>query len=288
MRYAKGHGTGNDFIIVPDLDDQLELGADVVRALCDRHAGIGADGVLRVVRTASGPAPWLMDYRNSDGSVAEMCGNGIRVYARYLLDHGLADGPEVAIVTRSGVRTVLQEADGQLTVDMGPASVGRAAWALIAGRRYTGLAVSVGNPHLVCMIAKPLADIDLSGPPEVDPDVFPAGVNVELARTRGDHVLQMRVHERGSGETLSCGTGAVAAAVAAAAAAGEWPATGDVSWTVDVPGGRLTVAPSTTASLLTGPAVIVAEGETSSDWLADPVVTDPVVTDAAVTAPVTA
>src|SRR5690348_7460708 len=210
MRFAKGHGTGNDFIVVPDVDDQLELGPDVVRALCDRHTGIGADGVLRVVRTGSGPetgsrpggpALWFMDYRNSDGSVAEMCGNGIRVYARYLLDHGLAAGPDLAIATRSGIRTVQQEVDGQLTVDMGPASTGRPGWTLIGGRRYTGLAVTVGNPHLVCLIAKPLAGIDLTEPPEVDPEAFPGGVNVELARVTGDHTLEMRVHERGSGET---------------------------------------------------------------------------------------
>lgn len=286
MRYAKGHGTGNDFIVVPDVDDRLELGPDVVRALCDRHTGIGADGVLRVVRTEPGPAPWFMDYRNSDGSLAEMCGNGIRVYARYLLDYGLAAGPELAIATRSGVRTVRQQADGELTVDMGPVSTGRTGWALIGGRRYTGLAVTVGNPHLVCLIAKPLAGIDLSEPPEVDPEVFPGGVNVELARITGDHALQMRVYERGSGETLSCGTGAVAAAVAAAASVRA--GAGAASWTVDVPGGRLAVTPSVTASLLTGPAVIVAEGETNPAWLADPVVANPVVADPVVTAPFTA
>src|SRR5258708_7558763 len=104
MRYAKGHGKGNDFIIVPDLDDQLELGADVVRRLCDRHEGIGADGVLRVVSRSSDPAPWFMDYRNADGSIAEMCGNGIRVFARYLLDHGMAAGPGLAIATRTRAR----------------------------------------------------------------------------------------------------------------------------------------------------------------------------------------
>jgi diaminopimelate epimerase len=288
MRFAKGHGTGNDFIVVPDLDDQLELGVDVVRAMCDRRTGIGADGVLRVVRTDSTSAPWFMDYRNADGSIAEMCGNGIRVYARYLLEHGLEAGPDIAIATRSGVRAVRLEADGALTVDMGPASTGRPGWTLIAGRRYTGVAVNVGNPHLVCLLAKSLAGVDLSGTPEVDPEAFPRGVNVELARVTGDHALEMRVHERGSGETLSCGTGAVAAAVAAAAAAGEWPAAGEVSWVVDVPGGRLTVAPSTTASLLTGPAVIVAEGETNPAWLADPVVTNPVVMNPVGTAPVTA
>jgi len=277
MRYAKGHGTGNDFIIVPDLDDQLELGADVVRRLCDRHEGIGADGVLRVVSRSSDPAPWFMDYRNADGSIAEMCGNGIRVFARYLLDHGMAAGPELAIATRGGTRIVRQEADGALTVDMGPTSTGRTGWALIGGRRYTGLAVLVGNPHLVCLIGKPIAGIDLSEPPEVDQDAFPGGVNVELARITGEHAIEMRVHERGSGETLSCGTGAVAAAVAAAATPGGWPGNGEGSrWTVDVPGGRLTVVPSATASLLTGPAVIVAEGETRLSWLPDPLVNAPV------------
>ena len=276
MRYAKGHGTGNDFIIVPDVDDQLELGADVVRRLCDRHAGIGADGVLRVVSRAPGPAPWFMDYRNADGSIAEMCGNGIRVFARYLLDHGLANGPELAIATRAGTRMVRQEPGDELTVDMGPASTGRNGWALIGGRRYTGLTVFVGNPHLVCLIRKPIADIDMSEPPEFDRDAFPHGVNVEAARITGDHAIEMRVHERGSGETLSCGTGAVAAAVAAAAMSGELPGDGEgTPWVVHVPGGRLTVVPSTTASLLTGPAVIVAEGETRLSWLPDPLVTAP-------------
>src|SRR5215813_2998827 len=276
MRYAKGHGTGNDFIIVPDVDDQLELGADVVRRLCDRHAGIGADGVLRVVSRASGPAPWFMDYRNADGSIAEMCGNGIRVFARYLLDHELAAGPELAIATRAGTRIVRQEPGGELTVDMGPASTGRTGWALIGGRRYTGLTVFVGNPHLVCLIGKPIANIDMSQPPEVDWDAFPNGVNVEVARISGEHTIEMRVHERGSGETLSCGTGAVAAAVAAAATSGRSSKDGEgTRWVVDVPGGRLTVVPSATASLLTGPAVIIAEGETRVSWLPDPLVTAP-------------
>src|SRR5258708_5429690 len=277
MRYAKGHGTGNDFIIVPDLDDQLELGADVVRRLCERREGIGGDGVLRVVSRASDPGPWCMDYRNADGSIAEMCGNGIRVFARYLLDHGMEAGPELTITTRAGTRMVRQEPGGELTVDMGPASTGRTGWALIGGRRYTGLAVFVGNPHLVCLIGKPIAGIDMSEPPEVDQDAFPDGVNVEVARITGERAIEMRVHERGSGETLSCGTGAVAAAVAAAATTGGWPGDGErTSWAVDVRGGKLTVVPSATASLLTGPAVIVAEGETRLSWLPDPLVTAPV------------
>ena len=131
----------------------------------------------------------------------------------------------------------------------------------------------MGNPHLVCLVGKALGGIDLSEPPDVDADAFPDGVNVEIVRVTGEHAIEMRVYERGSGETLSCGTGAVAAAAGAAAAAGEWPGSGDRPWAVDVPGGRLAVVPNATASLLTGPAVIVAEGETFPSWLADPLVT---------------
>jgi diaminopimelate epimerase len=275
MRYAKGHGTGNDFIIVPDLDDQLDLGPDLVRKLCDRRAGIGADGVLRVVRAGLGNeaagAEWFMDYRNADGSIAEMCGNGIRVFARYLIDHDLVADPEFLIGTRAGARLVRQEPDGLFTVDMGPVTTGAASWAVLGRRRLPGLAVSVGNPHLACLVDEPVSDLDLSAPPQVDQALFADGVNVEVVRVTGERSVEMRVHERGSGETRSCGTGAVAAAVAAARAAGEWPSSGTTVWAVDVPGGRLAVAPSATASLLTGPAVIVAEGETSAAWMAEPI-----------------
>ncbi|HXP20898.1 MAG TPA: diaminopimelate epimerase [Streptosporangiaceae bacterium] len=278
MRFAKGHGTGNDFIIVPDADDQLELCAELIRRLCDRHAGLGADGVLRVVSTAAlgpeacgpetGAAQWFMDYRNSDGSVAEMCGNGIRVFARYLIDHRLAAGPELAVATRAGLRLVRRQADGMFRVDMGPATVRGTGVAVVGGRRCEGLAVWVGNPHLACLVTGPVAEFDLTAPPEVDPGQFPDGVNVELLHVVGERAIEMRVHERGSGETMSCGTGAVAAAVAAAAAAGEWPGSRSRQWEVVVPGGRLTITPSATASLLTGPAVIVAEGCLDEAWLA--------------------
>jgi diaminopimelate epimerase len=266
MRFAKGHGTGNDFVILPDLDDQLELSPELVRRLCDRHTGIGADGVLRVVSGAAAPgleAPWFMDYRNADGSVAEMCGNGIRVFARYLTDHGLAPGPELAIGTRAGVRIVRRVTDGSFSVDMGPATVTGTGTAVIGGRSYPGTAVNVGNPHLACLVTEPLADLDLTVPPQVDPAAFPDGVNVELVRVTGDRSIELRVHERGSGETLSCGTGAVAAAVAGAAAAGQWPGAGQDRWEVRVPGGILAVIPDAAGSVLTGPAVLVADGE----WL---------------------
>src|ERR1700684_3169632 len=126
MRFAKGHGTGNDFVILPDTDDQLRLTPELVRRLCDRRTGIGADGVLRIVAGADGPGTWFMDYRNADGGIAEMCGNGIRVFARYLLDHALASGPELAIGTRAGVRRVRAAAGqrdqgrpGELVAEMG-------------------------------------------------------------------------------------------------------------------------------------------------------------------------
>ncbi len=267
MRFAKGHGTGNDFVILPDVDDQLVLSTELVRALCDRHSGIGADGVLRVV-AGTGGAPWFMDYRNADGGIAEMCGNGVRVFAKYLLDQRLATGRELIISTRAGDRSVQVVGDDLFSVDLGSATVTGPGSALIGGRSYQGLAVNVGNPHLACLVGEPLAGFDLTVPPEVDPVVFAAGVNVELVVVTGEHAIELRVHERGSGETLSCGTGAVAAVVAAAAAAGQWPGSGTERWMVKVPGGTLAVTPSVTASVLTGPAVIVAEGDLDPRWLA--------------------
>ena len=276
MRFAKGHGTGNDFVILPDPGGDLDLTPEIVARLCDRHFGVGADGVLRVVRTAAAgedaagqQAEWFMDYRNADGSVAEMCGNGVRVFAKYLIDQGMAAGPELAIATRAGTRTVRAEPDGQFTVDMGPATVLGEGEAQAGDQRIAGLAISVGNPHLACIVSAPVAAIDLSNPRVLRPAALTAGANVEVIRILGEREVEMRVHERGSGLTLSCGTGAVATAVAAAVGAGEWPAESGLPWTVHVPGGKLAVTPSVKASLLTGPAEIVASGELAETWLAD-------------------
>jgi diaminopimelate epimerase len=299
MRFAKGHGTENDFVILLDPEDSGGLTAGLAARLCDRRAGIGADGVLRAVRCAAygadgvsgavsgaagadgalgrgdraaGPAggaagpEWFMDYRNADGSVAEMCGNGIRVFARYLVRHGLAAGPEFTVGTRSGPRRIRMGADGGVTVDMGAVAVLGPGNAVIGGETHEGLRVSVGNPHLACLVDVPLASFDLSRAPELDPGQFPGGGNVELVRMTGPRSVAMRVHERGSGETRSCGTGAVAAAAAAAAASGS----GDGAWEVSVPGGALTVALAAGHAWLTGPAVIVAEGELDPSWLAGP------------------
>ena len=264
MRFAKGHGTGNDFLILPDPDDAAVLSPGLVARLCDRRTGLGADGILRAVRTsAADPAQWFMDYRNADGSIAEMCGNGIRVFARYLLRHGLTAGPQFTVATRAGLRQVREEASGEITVDMGaPVVSGRSA-AMIGSNRYEGLEVSLGNPHLACVVDVPPGDIDLSAPPAVDHERFPDGANVEVVRILGGECLDMRVYERGSGVTRSCGTGAVAAAVAAQATV--TPPAG--TWAVRVPGGELVVTLAATTSLLTGPAVIVAEGELDEAWL---------------------
>lgn len=282
MRFVKGHGTENDFVILPDPDGVLDLTPEAVVRLCDRRAGIGGDGVLRVVRTkAAGrvapalneaglgdaaDAEWFMDYRNADGGIAEMCGNGIRVFARYLVDAGLAAPGEWNVATRAGLRRVALGASGDVSVDMGPADLLGPAEATVAGTVYRGERVSVGNPHLACRVDGPVAALDLSRPPGFDPGVFPDGVNVEFFRTVGERHLEMRVYERGSGETRSCGTGTVAVAAVAARSAGGTGG-GPSEWTVDVPGGRVTVAFEDGTSRLTGPAVLVAEGETRPGWI---------------------
>ncbi|HEX4818008.1 MAG TPA: diaminopimelate epimerase [Nonomuraea sp.] len=265
MRFLKGHGTENDFVILPDPDGELDVSAALVAKVCDRRAGVGADGVLRVVRTKqshevaaqASAAEWFMDYRNADGSMAEMCGNGVRVFARYLVDHGLADPGEFAVATRGGVRRVRVEPNGDITVDMGKPVVRGESVAMLGVHEYTGVHVDMGNPHLACAIGDPVAQLDLSHPPGFDTGVFPAGVNIELFNPVGTSRAVMRVFERGSGETRSCGTGAVATAVAAAALSGDTTGT----WTVEVPGGTLTVVLDEDTSYLSGPAVIVASGD---------------------------
>ena len=265
MDFAKGHGTGNDFVLLPDPDGALPLTRDLVRALCDRRRGVGGDGVLRVVRAAKHPdgaamaesAEWFMDYWNADGSLAEMCGNGIRVFTRYLVIRGLAQPGTVAIATRAGIKMVRADLSGDVVVDMGAPEVLGTSYAMVGGQRHDGVAVSVGNPHLVCGVGA--ADLDaanLRRAPDVDPRMFPSGVNVELFTPVGRGHVRMRVHERGVGETASCGTGACAVAAVALRDAGEH--SGEV--TVDVPGGRLRVVLDGTTSWLAGPAVIVAEG----------------------------
>ncbi|MDQ1696154.1 MAG: diaminopimelate epimerase [Frankiaceae bacterium] len=259
----KGHGTENDFVVLPPGAGPAELGAGLVRALCDRRRGIGADGVLRVVPVDAhgGGDPdvrWLMDYRNADGGIAEMCGNGIRVFARFLVTEGLEQPGRLRIATRDGVKTVDVPVVGDVTVDMGVATPLPDAKVQLATGRYDGIGWSMGNPHLVVLDVADVAAIDLTSAPTPDPvEAFPDGVNVEFVQRLDDRRVRMRVHERGVGETRSCGTGACAAAVAAMAQRAE-----RTSYDVEVPGGTLQVEwKSDGAVLLTGPAVLVAEGE---------------------------
>jgi diaminopimelate epimerase len=267
--FTKGHGTGNDFVIVPDPDGALTLTPQRVAELCDRRFGIGGDGVLRVVRAAKDPdgaafaddAEWFMDYRNSDGSIAEMCGNGVRVFTRYLISRGLATpGPEgLPVATRAGVVVAVVEGD-EIRVHMTNPRPYAASTATVGQLTVPGMAVDCGNPHLVCALHDGVAldALDLSAAPVFDPALFPAGVNVEFVAPVGRLHVAMRVFERGSGETLSCGTGALAVGAVALRDAGL--ASGSV--TVDVPGGRLMVTHDEAGRWwLAGPAVLVASGE---------------------------
>lgn len=278
MPFLKGHGTENDFVIIPDPDGVLDLPPEAVARLCDRRAGIGGDGVLRVVRTAAHPearpmaaeAEWFMDYRNSDGSVAEMCGNGARVFARYLEHAGLAQPGDLALATRAGVRRAhIAKNGGDVTIAMGTAELaapdgGTEITVSAAGHTWPARKVGMGNPHAVAFVA----DLDDAGrlldAPEVHPaSAYPDGVNVEFVVTRGPRHVALRVHERGAGETRSCGTGACAVMVAAARRDGHDPRRDGVpvTYTVDVPGGRLEITERADGEIeMTGPAVLVAEG----------------------------
>ena len=278
--FVKGHGTGNDFVILSELDGSLDLTPARVRALCDRHGGIGADGILVITRTElhdevvdqAGEAPYFMDYRNADGSAAQMCGNGARLFAAELLERRLVDVREFQIATRGGVRQVTVDDGGGIHVNMGtptflaqddirvrtsedPDSAGTAA-----------IGVLIPNPHAVTWVDDVEQAGALTAPPVVTPaTTYPEGVNVKFVRVIGDHHVQMRVFERGVGETLSCGTGACAAAVATAQRDGTGP--DGRRMRVDVPGGSVGVTWSADGTVeLDGRVEVVARGTIDLSW----------------------
>ena len=284
LQFTKGQGTGNDFVLFTDADGETDLDGVAIRALTDRRFGVGADGVIRAVRSSALPAgaaalesdpsaEWFMDYHNADGSLAEMCGNGVRVFARYLVERGLVDlpvGQALTIGTRAGVRTVRRDGPG-FRVDLGAWALGDGEPTVRARELHAarpGLSVSVGNPHVVVALASDdeLDGLDLSWVPVLDP-VPAEGANVEFVVPSdplvvdGTGRIRMRVHERGSGETLSCGTGAAAAALAVR----HWAGTGAPDdWAVEVPGGVLGVHVSPGRDgehvSLSGPAELVFSG----------------------------
>ena len=273
IRFVKGHGTENDFVLLPDADGAAgEPSQELVRALCDRRSGIGADGVIRVVRThatddpaavaARDHAEWFMDYRNADGSLSEMCGNGVRVLGRYLVEREGADPAQpLPIATRAGIKELVFDGD-RITVDMGSPVIEGTTEVAVDGRTWKATHVDMGNPHAVAFVDD-LADAGhLLTEPEYDAGVYPDGVNVEFVVRRGEGHVAMRVHERGSGETRSCGTGACAVMVATALADGAGRGS---AYDVEQPGGTLRIQwTPTDRILMTGPAVLVAEG----NWLA--------------------
>ncbi|MFG2654596.1 diaminopimelate epimerase [Streptomyces sp. NPDC048425] len=281
IAFLKGHGTENDFVIVPDPENALELPPAAVAALCDRRAGIGGDGLLHVVRSAAHPdarhlaseAEWFMDYRNGDGSIAEMCGNGVRVFAHYLQRAGHIGEGDLAVATRGGVKSVHIDKEGDITVGMGKALLPEGDVTVsVADHSWPARNVNMGNPHAVAFVDDLAQAGNLfTAPPFTPATAYPDGVNVEFVVDRGPRHVAMRVHERGVGETRSCGTGACAVAVAAARRDGLDPAvTGSpVTYAVDLPGGQLVITERADGEIeMTGPAVIVAEGEIDTDWLA--------------------
>ncbi|MCL2782386.1 MAG: diaminopimelate epimerase [Propionibacteriaceae bacterium] len=263
LAFAKGHGTENDFVVIRDRQNMVPPTPELVRQICDRRTGVGADGILRAVKAQyipewqGDPDVWFMDYWNNDGSIAEMCGNGLRVFVRYLIEEDLVPRMEAAIGTRAGLRTVWEQPSGALRAEMGSAVVGQQTWVGVGDRRFDATSVNVGNPHVVVILPSDVAlnDLDLQQAPSIDQQCMPQGANAEFVHITGPNQFTMRVFERGVGETRSCGTGVVAAAAAVRNAT----ATSDV-FNVQVPGGRLRVEFSGGQAYLTGPAIIVARG----------------------------
>jgi diaminopimelate epimerase len=256
-----GHGTHNDFLILFDPDDQLTISAEQVAAMCNRSTGIGADGMIRIIKN---DGKWFMDYRNADGSNAEMCGNGIRVMARYLVAKGHQREGIFAIDTRAGIKHLRVPADDDISVNMGKVyDEMEQVSATVNGVTYSGFNINVGNPHAVVFTD----DLSTLGSLETAPTVTPAGsypegVNVEFVEITAANEAKMRVHERGSGETQSCGTGTCAVALAATMKSGQQLPS---RWVIYPPGGRLIVdIDGHSNATLTGPAELIKDYDVSS------------------------
>ncbi|MEX0742971.1 MAG: diaminopimelate epimerase [Actinomycetota bacterium] len=282
IRIWKYHGTGNDFVMLEDLDDERALDPGLVAALCDRHRGVGADGVIRVTRGSADGEDFFMDYRNADGSLAEMCGNGVRCLGKLVYERGFTTATELEVGTRDGRKHLSLDVDGavvrNVTVGMGPPAFARRDIPMqgppdrpfltepfeVDGRTYKATAVSMGNPHLVLFVEEDPDDVDVRAiGPRIEHDPrFPEKTNVEFVAAL-DGGVKARVWERGSGETMACGTGACAALVAANEA-GLVAARAEVRF----PGGTLLVERTENEVSLTGPAERVFEATIDDAWLA--------------------
>ena len=255
-----GHGTENDFVLIFDPKDENSITTAQTAAICNRETGIGADGLIRIIKRDE---KWFMDYRNADGSIAEMCGNGIRVMARYLVERGHQPEGIFAINTRDGVKHLRVPMTDDISVNMGQVTdEDEAITASVNGQIWNGYKISVGKPHAVVFVNE-MSDIgSLDVAPIVRPrDSYPEGVNVEFAKIIQGNEIVMRVFERGSGETRSCGTGTCAVALAATLhTKAKLPAT----WIITPPGGRLEVSiDGHLNATLTGPAVLIRDVDIS-------------------------
>ena len=251
-----GHGTENDFVIVYDPEDAIQISASQIARICNREDGIGADGLIRIIRSEN---KWFMDYHNADGSIAEMCGNGIRVMAKYLVTRDLQPEGIFAIDTRSGLKHLRVPREGDISVNMGHVTDEmEEIEASQNGHTWSGFNINVGNPHAVVFVESMDQVGSLLEAPSVSPESsYPDGVNVEFVELLPNFEAKMRVHERGSGETRSCGTGTCAVALAATLKTnGKLPS----RWTIYPPGGRLIVdIDGHSNATLIGPAVIVED-----------------------------
>ena len=255
-----GHGTENDFVILFDPDSQYVITPSQIDAICNRSSGIGADGFIRITKP---DGKWFMDYSNSDGSIAEMCGNGIRVMARYLVARGHLPEGIFAINTRAGIKHLRVPLEGDISVNMGQVTDEMEEIEVTQnGKTWEGLNISVGNPHAVVFLENLEEVGSLETAPVVSPQSsYPEGVNVEFVQILTNNEARMRVHERGSGETRSCGTGTCAVALAATLhTRGKLPS----RWTIYPPGGQLIVdIDGHSNATLIGPAELIADHDIS-------------------------
>ena len=255
-----GHGTENDFVILFDPESQYVITPAQIAAICNRSSGIGADGFIRITKP---DGKWFMDYSNSDGSIAEMCGNGIRVMARYLVARGHLPEGIFAINTRAGIKHLRVPLEGDISVNMGQVTDEMEEIEVNQnGKTWEGLNISVGNPHVVVFLENLEEVGSMETAPVVSPQSsYPDGVNVEFVQLLANNEARMRVHERGSGETRSCGTGTCAVALAATLhSRGKLPS----RWTIYPPGGRLIVdIDGHSNATLIGPAELIADHDIS-------------------------
>jgi diaminopimelate epimerase len=255
-----GHGTENDFLIIFDPEDQQDLSAAQVAAMCNRSTGLDTDGLIRIIKR---DGKWFMDYRNNDGSIAEMCGNGIRVMAKYLIAKGYQPAGIFAINTRAGMKYLAAPEEGDISVNLGSVQeIYGEIEVQAADHTWRGYNINVGNPHAVVFVDDVKDAGDLLTAPTVTPeDEYPDGVNVEFVQFLANGEIAMRVFERGVGETRSCGTGTCAVALAATLKKGQRLPS---RWIINPPGGRLVVDidPHSNATLI-GPAVILDDHDVS-------------------------